>query len=57
MKQISIARRNQAIKLILDGLPFDEVSRKSGVSKGSVVNLYGQLKDGNYSASSRSPRR
>ncbi|MEM3426523.1 MAG: helix-turn-helix domain-containing protein [Nitrososphaeria archaeon] len=48
MPQLSHAKRAEAAKLILEGYSYDEVSRRSGVSKGSVVNIASELKDGRF---------
>jgi len=46
MREISTKKRMKVIKLYLDGLPYDEIVRRTGVSKGSVVNIINELKQG-----------
>ena len=46
MEKLSVEKQLSMIKMYLSGLPYDEISAKAGVSKGSVSNLVADLKAG-----------
>lgn len=48
MEPITLKKRLQVISLYLSGLSFDQISAKTGVSKGSVTNIITELKAGNF---------
>lgn len=48
MKEISHRKRVAVIKLYLDGCPYDEIGRRTDVSKGSVANIASELRKGLY---------
>ena len=46
MKQIDLNTKLRVIRLFLNGLSFDDIARQTGVSKGSVVNIIDEFRDG-----------
>ena len=48
MEEITLKKRLQVVELYFSGLSFDQISAKSGVSKGSVANIINELKAGNF---------
>ena len=48
MELLSTKKRLQVIQLYFSGISFDQISLKTGVSKGSVTNIVNELKAGNF---------
>ena len=46
MREISLKAKRQVITLFFSGLSYDQLSRESGVSKGGVVNIIDDYRDG-----------
>ena len=46
MQPIGQNQKTKVIKLFLDGLSYEEIVQQTGVSKGSVVNIVDQFRDG-----------
>ena len=46
MRRIEENRKARVIKEFLSGLSFDEIAKQVGVSKGSVVNIVDEFRDG-----------
>ena len=46
MKELSTVQKTKVIKLYLSGETFDEIAVKAGVSKGSVVNIINDFREG-----------
>jgi uncharacterized membrane protein len=49
MRELSQNIRQQAIKLFLQGLTYDDISWKLRIAKGSVVNIIDEFRDGKLS--------
>jgi len=48
MREIPAKKRMEVLRLFFEGLPYEEVGGRVGVSKGSVVNIVTELRDGHY---------
>lgn len=48
MRKIPFKTRMEVLKLYFEGLPYDEIGGRVGVSKGSVVNIVTELMKGRY---------
>ena len=48
MREIPLKKRMEVLGLYFEGLSYDEISRKAKVSKGSVVNIVRELREGKY---------
>ncbi|MFC2009517.1 hypothetical protein ACFLT3_01160 [Chloroflexota bacterium] len=48
MEQMSLKKKLQVVKLYFTGLSFAAIAVKASVSKGSVVNIINELKEGNF---------
>lgn len=48
MRKIPIKKRMEVLKLYFSGYSYDDIVRRTGVSKGSVVNIIKELRDGRY---------
>lgn len=48
MELLSTKKRLQVIQLYFSGISFDQISLKTGISKGSVTNIVNELKAGNF---------
>ena len=48
MREIPLKKRMEVLRLYFEGLSYDEISRKAKVSKGSVVNIVRELREGKY---------
>lgn len=46
MKALSLRQKGRAIKLFLEGYPYDEIGRREGIAKGSVVNIIDEFREG-----------
>lgn len=46
MKELSIVQKMKVIKLFLSGDTFDEIAVEVGISKGSVVNIINEFREG-----------
>ena len=46
MREISVKAKRQVITLFFSGLSYDQISRESGVSKGGVVNIIDDYREG-----------
>ena len=46
MRHIEESRKARVVKEFLNGLSFDEIARQAGISKGSVVNIIDEFRDG-----------
>jgi hypothetical protein len=46
MREISIELKLRVVKLFLTGLPYDEIVTQLSISKGSVVNIIDDFRDG-----------
>lgn len=46
MKQINLIKRQEVVRLFFSGLTYDEIARRLGLSKGSVVTIISEFKDG-----------
>jgi len=46
MKEITINTKLKVIKLFLSGLSYDEIAEQTGISKGSVVNIVNEFREG-----------
>jgi DNA-binding transcriptional regulator GbsR (MarR family) len=46
MKTITINTKFKVIKLFLSGISFDEIAQQTGISKGSVVNIVNEFREG-----------
>lgn len=46
MKALSLRQKVRAIKLFLEGYTYDEIVRREGIAKGSVVNIIDEFRDG-----------
>jgi len=46
MREINIHKKTRIIRLYLRGLSYDEIVRQIGVSKGSVVNIVNDFREG-----------
>ena len=46
MREISMKTKMQVISLFFAGLAYDQISRETGVSKGAVVNIIDDYRDG-----------
>ncbi len=53
-RKLPTSRKLEAIRLYFRGLPYDEIVRRTGVSKGGVVNVVTELREGQYPAVARS---
>lgn len=49
MREISQYIREQTVKLFLQGVTYDDISWKLRISKGSVVNIIDEFRDGKLS--------
>ncbi len=47
MKELSINKKETVIRLFLEGYPYGEISKQTGVSKGSVANIVDDFREGN----------
>lgn len=50
MPEISIRKRLNIVRLYLNGLSYQEIVSRAGVSKGTVVNVINELKEGQFPA-------
>jgi len=48
MEKLSLKKRLLVIRLYLEGLSYDEIAAKVGVSKGTVANVIAELKAGRF---------
>ena len=48
MEKLSLRKQLIIIKLFFDGLSYDEIAAKAGVSKDSVANVISDLKGGRF---------
>ena len=48
MREIPAKKRVEVLRLFFEGLPYEEVGRRVGASKGSVINIVTELRDGHY---------
>jgi uncharacterized coiled-coil DUF342 family protein len=48
MDKLSLAKRQNILRQYFNGLSYDEITAKTGVSKGSVSNVIAGLKAGDY---------
>lgn len=46
MKEIPTKKRVRVLKFYFEGLPYDDITHRVGVSKGSVVNIINEFKEG-----------
>ena len=46
MKELPVVQKMKLLKLFLNGETFDEISVKLGISKGSVVNIVNDFREG-----------
>jgi len=46
MRELSMYKKSKVIRLFLDGLTYDEIARQIGISKGSVVNIISDFREG-----------
>jgi len=53
-RDLPTVKKLQVIGLYFKGLPYDEIVRRTGVSKGAVVNIVTELREGRYPAVARS---
>ncbi len=51
MREITQDTREQTVKLFLNGLPYDDISWKLRIGKGSVVNIINEFREGALSLS------
>ncbi len=51
MREISQNIREQAVKLFLQGIIYDDISWKLRIAKGSVVNIIDEFREGKLSLS------
>ncbi len=49
MNELSLATRRRVIKLFLEGLAYDDIALKLGISHGSVVNIIYEFREGDFS--------
>lgn len=48
MEKLSAKKRMIAVRAYLDGMTYDEIAAKAGVSKGTVANVISELKAGRF---------
>ena len=48
MEKLTARRKLTIVRLYLSGLSYDEIASRSGVSKGTVANVIGELKAGSF---------
>ncbi len=53
-RELPTNKKFEVIRLYFRGLPYDEIVRRTGVSKGAVVNIVTELREGRYPAVARS---
>jgi hypothetical protein len=46
VKELSITQKLKVVKLFLTGLSYDEIAEQTGISKGSVVNIINEFREG-----------
>ena len=46
MKELTITQKLKVVKLFLTGLSYDEIAEQTGISKGSVVNIVNEFREG-----------
>jgi len=49
VKELTITQKLKVVKLFLTGLSFDEIAEQTGISKGSVVNIVNEFREGGLS--------
>ncbi len=47
MRELNMNIKSKVIKLFFTGLPYEEISQQLGISKGSVVNIIDDFREGN----------
>jgi len=47
-KEIPLSKRLAVVKLYLEGLPYDDIAKKTGVAKGSVAAIVEALRAGEF---------
>jgi len=55
MQKISTTKKMRAIKLYLEGLSFDQIAAKAGISKGTTSNIISEFRAGAYPEVSDTP--
>jgi predicted transcriptional regulator len=48
MREIPVKKRMEVLRLFFEGLSYEEIGGRVGVSKGSVVSIVTEFKDGRY---------
>jgi len=48
MEKLSLRKQVMIVRLYLNGLSYDEIAAKVGVSKGTVANIVSELKAGRF---------
>jgi mevalonate kinase len=46
VKELTITQKLKVVKLFLRGLSYDEIAEQTGISKGSVVNIVNEFREG-----------
>ncbi len=46
MRELSMHKKSKVIRLFLNGLAYDETAQQMGISKGSVVNIISDFREG-----------
>lgn len=52
MREIEAGKRLRVVQLFLEGVSYEEISQRVGISKGSVVNVVEEFRDGDIDVSS-----
>jgi hypothetical protein len=47
-KGISLRTRRQVLTLYFQGLPYDQIARRTTLSTGSVANIVGEAREGKF---------
>ncbi len=53
-RELSARKNIEVVSLFFKGLSYDEIAQRTGVSKGAVVNIVGELRSGHFPAVARS---
>ena len=48
MAELSMGKRLGVVRFYFEGLSYEEIARRAGVAKGSVVNVLNELKAGQF---------
>lgn len=43
-REISWRKRQEVVRLYFEGLSYDDIAARTGLDKGSVVNIIGELR-------------